>query len=214
MAKLISKQHIQGEFESINWLRNNRPAFSKYSGLSSLADSLRTVLEDVGRSVRQTALMSVLMILLGLSSHAFAQSEEQSVESSAIAAVLDAYHEAAANGDWSTYFDLLSEDAVFLGTDAAERWPKDVFRRYAENSSGWVYHPQERHINLTPDGQSAWFDELLASESYGTSRGTGVLIKTASGWRISQYHLTFPIPNELVNGITAEIKEFETQASQ
>ena len=165
-------------------------------------------------SVRDVCLASFMLVLAGLSSSALGQSTTQTADITAIGEVLDAYHAAAAAGEWSDYFDLLSEDAVFLGTDAAERWPKEVFRRYAEDSAGWVYHPQERHINLTPDGQSAWFDELLSSASYGTSRGTGVLIKTASGWRISQYHLTFPIPNELANAITDEIKAFEAQASQ
>jgi hypothetical protein len=56
---------------------------------------------------------------------------------------------------------------------------------------------------------SAWFDEILDSSSYGTSRGTGVLIRTNEGWKISQYHLTFPIPNELARHVTDEIKAFE-----
>lgn len=126
-----------------------------------------------------------------------------------IGQVLDAYHAAAAEGDWSTYFDLMSEDGVFLGTDASERWIKNEFRAYAGNRTGWVYRSVSRNINLTPDGMSAWFDEILDSSSYGTSRGTGVLIRTNEGWKISQYHLTFPIPNELARHVTDEIKAFE-----
>lgn len=129
----------------------------------------------------------------------------------AIAAVMDAYHAAAAAGDWQVYFDLMSEDGVFLGSDASERWTKAEFRRYAGNSAGWVYTPQLRHINLTPDGATAWFDEILASANYGTSRGSGVLIRTAAGWKISQYNLTFPIPNALVDRMTTEIKAYESQ---
>ena len=134
---------------------------------------------------------------------------QQDSEQSAVGAVLDSFHEAAARGDWDIYFDLMSADAVFLGTDASERWPKEEFRAYAGNRDGWVYRPLTRNINLTPDGNSAWFDEILDSASYGTSRGTGVLIKTAAGWKISQYHLTFPIPNELAGRVTDDIKAFE-----
>lgn len=126
-----------------------------------------------------------------------------------IGRVLDGYHAAAAVGDWDTYFDLMSDDAVFIGTDASERWVKQEFRAYALNRSGWVYDSVSRHINLTPDGMSAWFDEILDSFSYGTSRGTGVLIRTSEGWKVSQYHLTFPIPNELAAQVTDEIKAFE-----
>ena len=126
--------------------------------------------------------------------------------------VLDDYHQAAANGEWDTYFDLMSDDGVFIGTDARERWVKQEFRQYSSGSNGWVYTPQERNINITPEGQSAWFDEALLSQSYGSSRGTGVLIRTAAGWKISQYHLTLPIPNGMVRGITDQIKKYEAQA--
>ncbi|MEX0962813.1 MAG: nuclear transport factor 2 family protein [Pseudohongiellaceae bacterium] len=125
--------------------------------------------------------------------------------------VLDSYHAAAATADWGTYFDLMSEDGVFIGTDARERWSKSEFRQYSSGSNGWVYTPRQRNINITPDGRSAWFDEALLSQSYGTSRGTGVLIRTAAGWKISQYHLTLPIPNGMVRDITNRIKAYETQ---
>jgi len=137
------------------------------------------------------------------------QSEQSDI--TAINRVLDGYHQAAADAEWDTYFDLMSEDGVFIGTDAGERWGKSAFRQYSSGSNGWVYTPLERNINLTPDGQSAWFDEALLSQSFGTSRGTGVLIRTAAGWKISQYHLTLPIPNGMVRGVTDQIKEFEAQ---
>ncbi len=124
---------------------------------------------------------------------------------------LDSYHQAAANGQWDSYFDLMSDDSVFIGTDAGERWTKPEFRQYSSGSRGWRYTPQCRNVNITPDGMSAWFDEILLSESFGSSRGTGILINTAQGWKISQYHLTLPIPNDIVREITDRIKEYEAQ---
>ncbi|MCP4661770.1 MAG: nuclear transport factor 2 family protein, partial [bacterium] len=38
-------------------------------------------------------------------------------------AVVDAFHRAAAQADEEGYFALLAPAAVFLGTDAGERWP-------------------------------------------------------------------------------------------
>jgi len=151
--------------------------------------------------------MRVLLLLLAVLS--FEVVIAQSNDESAVNEVLDSYHRAAAAADWDAYFNLMSEDGVFLGTDAGERWPKAVFREYAGNRNGWLYTPQQRNINFTPDGNTAWFDEILESASYGTSRGTGVLIRTSDGWKISQYHLTFPIPNGLARDITDQIKEFE-----
>ena len=58
----------------------------------------------------------------------------------------------------------------------------------------------------------AWFDELLDSQSYGTSRGTGTLVLTPDGWKVSQYALTFPIPNDLAKDMTSTIKAFEAKA--
>ena len=153
-----------------------------------------------------------LIILLFVTLFSCAQNiQSQQTDIAAINKVLDDYHQAAANGEWDIYFDLMSDDGVFIGTDAGERWVKQEFRQYSSGSNGWVYTPQQRNVNITPDGLSAWFDEALLSQSYGSSRGTGVLISTAVGWKISQYHLTLPIPNGMVRGITDQIKEYEAQ---
>jgi hypothetical protein len=153
-----------------------------------------------------------LIILLFVTLFSCAQNiQSQQTDIAAINKVLDDYHQAAANGEWDTYFDLMSDDAVFIGTDAGERWVKQEFRQYSSGSNGWVYTPQQRNVNITPDGLSAWFDEALLSQSYGSSRGTGVLMLTAVGWKISQYQLTLPIPNGIVRGITDQIKEYEAQ---
>lgn len=131
----------------------------------------------------------------------------------AIDKVLDVFHDAASRADGDLYFGLFAEDAVFIGTDAAERWSVDQFKAFAEpyfsEGRGWTYTKTQRHVDLTADGETAWFDEMLWNEKYGTCRGTGVLVLTEKGWRIAQYHLTFPIPNELSAEITSRIKEYE-----
>ena len=179
----------------------------RYTQLTSSFFSINIGLVSPGSVIMKKCWRIFGLSILLTSSAAAAERDVSDLR--AVAGILDAYHGAAATGDWSTYFELLRDDGVFLGTDAGERWTREEFRAYAANRSGWVYRPLERNINLTPDGNSAWFDELLDSESYGTARGTGVLIKTAAGWKISQYHLTFPIPNELLRELTTTIREFE-----
>lgn len=126
--------------------------------------------------------------------------------------VLDQFHQAASEANAAQYFSLLHENAVFIGTDATERWPKYKFEQFAkpyfDNGEGWIYLPRNRHVNFSKDNKLAWFDELLDSESYGECRGTGVLELTDAGWKISQYHLTIPIPNDLAGGIVKQIKKF------
>lgn len=146
----------------------------------------------------------------------FACGADTATQEKAIDRTLDALHAAAAAADGERYFALFAQDAVFIGTDAAERWTIGQFRDYAlplfARGKGWVYHPRERHIRLAglPCACIAWFDELLDSQSYGTSRGTGVLVLDKTGeWKIAQYALTFPIPNDLAAELTARIRDFE-----
>jgi hypothetical protein len=132
-----------------------------------------------------------------------------------ISQTLDHLHEAAARADGAAYFRLFAADAVFIGTDATEQWPIAAFREYAmarfATGQGWTYTPRERHVTVakTPCRCVAWFDELLDNVNYGTSRGVGVLINAGHGWKIEQYALTFPTPNDMAADITRQIKAFE-----
>jgi ketosteroid isomerase-like protein len=115
--------------------------------------------------------------------------------------VLDAFHEAAAEGDKPRYLGLMTEDAVFLGTDEWERWPKNPdFTDYVDSrfrdGSGWAYRSVERHVDVSDDGNVAWFDEVVFSETSGRFRGTGVLLRGEDGWKIAQYALSFLVFNE------------------
>ena len=144
----------------------------------------------------------ILMLCLG----SFGATAQDSTEL-AIDSTLTKFHQAAAAGDWGVYFGLLADNAIFLGTDASERWSKTEFEQYAKKTSGWIYNKQERHITLSADGQTAWFDELLWNEGLGLCRGSGVLVKLQTGWLISQYNLSIPIPNTLARDIAKQIKQ-------
>jgi ketosteroid isomerase-like protein len=127
-------------------------------------------------------------------------------ERAAVDRVLSDLHRLASEGDFDAYFELLTDDAVFLGTDATERWSVEEFRSYAAPTTGWTYHTTERHVFVAADGQTAWFDERLDNERYGDTRGTGVLVKADAGWKIAQYHLTIPMPNALAGEFVERIR--------
>lgn len=128
------------------------------------------------------------------------------------AATIDALHVAAAKADGPAYFALFTEDARFIGTDSTERWSLAEFRAYAEphfaRGQGWTYTPVERTVTLAPIqcGCIAWFDEVLDSQSYGVTRGSGVLRKTRAGWKIEQYVLSFAVPNDLARAVVEVIE--------
>lgn len=136
-------------------------------------------------------------------------------ERAAVSAHLDALHEAAANAQFDRYFGLYTEDAVFMGTDATERWNLDQFKGYAEvpfgEGRGWTYTMTERNVFLGPSLDVAWFDERLQNANFGETRGTGVLVKQNGQWRIAQYNLTIPVPNDLARGLVAQIRAREGQ---
>lgn len=154
--------------------------------------------------------VSVIFGLLSglLSFFSFAASDEQSID-----LVLNNFHQAAANAQAKPYFNLLSQNAIFLGTDATERWSKEEFKAfvvpYFSQGKGWLYKPVERNISVVKQRQVAFFDEILFSESYGTCRGSGLLVKTDQGWKIAQYNLSIPMPNGIAKALVKQIKAFE-----
>lgn len=135
-----------------------------------------------------------------------------------VSAVLDALHHNASVADEAAYFDLFAPDGVFLGTDATERWTVEQFRAYAHpvfsQGRGWTYVLREgsRQIAFAPGGDVAWFDELLDNANYGETRGTGVLRRIGDDWKISQYHLTIPVPNALADTMVALIRAMPAPA--
>lgn len=159
-------------------------------------------------STLQVFLWALLMLFTVSSSASSNNNDKQKIKN-----VLIKFHQAAASANFETYFDLLSHDAVFLGTDASERWTKEAFKEYVRpafsKGNGWLYTPRQQNVEVIKQGQVAFFDELLSSESYGLCRSSGILINTAKGWKISQYNLSIPIPNGLAKEFSQKIKSFQ-----
>lgn len=126
---------------------------------------------------------------------------------------LDDFNDAAAKADEDRYFGLFAPEATFLGTDPTERWTLDAFKSFAmphfkQRDSAWIYVPQQRWVNLSPAGDTAWFHERLGNASYGGCRGTGTLRKVDGTWKVSLYDLTIPVPNEVAGGLVRRIRDF------
>ena len=124
-------------------------------------------------------------------------------------ATLDDFHLAASQADASRYFGHYTANAVFLGTDASERWSVKELQAYAkphfDAGKGWTYRATERHVYVADGGDIAWFDERLSHERYGEVRGSGVLVREEV-WRVAQYNLSFPVPNGIAEDVVAMIK--------
>ncbi len=149
-------------------------------------------------------ILSVLLIAFFGLSHAIAQHSE-------IDSVLSDFHLAASEADYDRYFGHLAEESIFMGTDMSERWTKNEFQDYAkphfDSGRGWTYVHTDRNIYLAEDAKTAWFDEILVNEKLGNVRGTGALSLDDDSWKIVQYHLTLPVPNDLIYSLVEMIRE-------
>lgn len=125
---------------------------------------------------------------------------------------VDAWHKAASEADFEHYFSYFASDtAIFMGTDAAERWTVSEFKEYSrpyfDEGRAWDFKPQSRHVYVSKAVDTAWFDEELDTPNLGPARGTGVLVLKPDGWKIAHYNLTVPIPNAIMNDVKKQIEQ-------
>ncbi len=115
--------------------------------------------------------------------------------------LLDNWHKAAATADEDVFFGSMTDDAIYIGTDASERWLRDELKEWSkaffEKDSAWDFTPKDRKVTLSKDKKIAWFDELLDTWM-GVCRASGVMVLTEDGWKIQHYHLAMAVPNDIV----------------
>lgn len=124
--------------------------------------------------------------------------ENNDIHQKEISAMLDSFNVAAANADFNRYFNFFADSAIFIGTDATERWNKQEFMTWArphfDRGHTWDFKVLERHIYPDKTLNIAWFDELLNTRMK-ICRGSGVVIKEGTSWKLQQYVLSMTIPN-------------------
>lgn len=126
------------------------------------------------------------------------------VQKNDINLVLNNWHKAAANANFTDYFNVLSPIAIYIGTDATENWTKPEFEAFAkpyfDKGKAWSFTRLERHIFFDKSTQTAWFDELLNTQMK-ICRGSGVLEKINNEWKIKQYVLSMTMPNDKIEDV-------------
>jgi hypothetical protein len=127
---------------------------------------------------------------------------------------LDAWHKAAAEAKFDDYFGMMSQDAIFIGTDPSENWNFNAFKVFAkpffDKGKAWSFTAIERHVYFDASGKTAWFDELLSTQMK-ICRGSGVLIKEGNVWKIKHYVLSITIPNENTDEVVKIITPLEDE---
>lgn len=140
---------------------------------------------------------------------------ELEAEKSQISLVLNDWHLAAADADFDRYFNYMADSSIFIGTDASEYWNKSEFMTYSkphfDKGKAWSFKASTRHIYIDQFSEFAWFDEELVTQNMGACRGTGILKKINSEWKISHYTLSLSIPNDMVGKVVKDIETFHAK---
>ncbi|ELR68236.1 hypothetical protein C900_00590 [Fulvivirga imtechensis AK7] len=127
---------------------------------------------------------------------------------------LDTWHQAAAVANAEIFFGSIAGDGIYIGTDATERWDKESFwefsKPYFDRGKAWDFKPYDRQVFTSEDGTIAWFSELLETWM-GVCRGSGILLKDRSGWKIKQYHLSVTVPNDAIQEFIKLVEGYESE---
>jgi hypothetical protein len=172
-----------------------------------------------GRSSNSTRLSMSLRALILAACLAFiglVHAATDPVLTQQVNAFVDGWHDDAAHARM-VYFDKMSPDGVYIGTDRSELWQRDAFRtwgrKYFEGKkAAWVFHATRRNVYASKDGSTIWFDELLDTENLGHCMASGVIRKKAAGFEIVHYQLSIAVPNEAAKDVNKVITETEAKA--
>ncbi len=93
--------------------------------------------------------ISLFLLLFIISFNTFAQEHKDLINTS-----LDQWHKAASDADFESYFGLMTDNAVFIGTDATENWDIEAFKAfskpYFDKGKAWSFTAINRTIYLDP----------------------------------------------------------------
>ena len=145
-------------------------------------------------------LVVVILSLSTLVSFLYAQQNQNNAEVS-LNKLIDQWHLDAAKPNFFRYFEVTTDDFIFLGTAPGERWNKTQFKQFAkpyfDAGKAWDFKPSNRNWVFSENQKIAWFDEDLATWM-NSCRGSGVFVKEGKNWKLAYYNLTVLIENEKI----------------
>ena len=87
--------------------------------------------------------MKAIILLLGMLVTLAATAQKPQEPAEVIDALLDSWHKAAGDNDQETYFSVIDEEGIYIGTDSSELWTKQQFydwsTPYFNDRKGWSF---------------------------------------------------------------------------
>jgi ketosteroid isomerase-like protein len=183
-------------------LHNKIGILLKFGINTGVVSNFKTIFKSLNLIDMKYLIIVVTALFVLNINHVFAQKSTQNTEE--VDKILNDWHKAAAEANFKAYFDLMTEDAIFIGTDATENWNRKAFedfsKPYFDKGKAWSFTAIERHVFFDSTGNLAWFDELLSTHMK-ICRGSGVMVKIGSEWKIKHYVLSITIPNENIDEV-------------
>lgn len=134
----------------------------------------------------------------------------QNTDKEIINDLINQWHKDASIANGDSYFNLMTDDAIYIGTDETEHWTKGQFHSFAkpyfDAGKAWDFTTIERNIYFSTDEKVVWFDELLDTWM-GVCRGSGVLEKLHGKWKLKHYHLAVTVPNDDITEVIEVISK-------
>jgi ketosteroid isomerase-like protein len=120
--------------------------------------------------------------------------------------LMERWHLAAAEADAKHFFELMADDAIYIGTDPTERWLASELQEWSqaafEEAPAWDFKALERNWGIDSSKTLAWCDEILQTWM-GKCRATAILRKEEDCWRIIHYQLSVTVLNEKMENFLA-----------
>lgn len=138
------------------------------------------------------------LIIVTLSTSCKTINKEKLTAKENINTIISEWHNNAKNANFNDFFNRISNDGYYLGTDQEEIWTKQEFKAfskpYFDKKETWNFKAIKRNIFYSKDKKVVWFNELLDTWM-GICRGSGILELENNEWKIKQYILSVTIPN-------------------
>ena len=95
------------------------------------------------------SILYILTVII-LNSCAVKKELSQDTEKLKINSILDKWHKDAAETNFDSYFNVIADDGIFIGTDATENWNKKEFMAFSkpffDKGKAWDFTSLERNI--------------------------------------------------------------------
>jgi hypothetical protein len=164
--------------------------------------------------MKKLLIVTALVLVAGI---AFGQTSKTATvdieaEKAALNEIMDKLDSEAKDGDWTVFVSLLTEDALFCGTDPSEFWNKQYFVDLSKQDS---YDPTpelkyigDRKIKIATDGNSAIVVTQYIAPGYSPKipwRHVYHFVKSNDKWMILFINIAFIPYNEDIQKLNEAI---------